>query len=161
MKCVFTPTAMRSCITLGNSSATASAWILPRAICAGDEPYSVSGRCRALSSISVYSARTALVFGLMFAGFTGVVDAGSKPDSTSAARGEHQQLRVVLRLDLGVRHAGQELHLPADHDAADVAGRAREEHAIHAARTAEARPIRLPVLLVIRGRSFATSRLVF
>ena len=27
----------------------------------------------------------ALVFGLMLAGFTGVVDAGSKPDSTSAA----------------------------------------------------------------------------
>ena len=80
-----TPTAIRSCIALGNSSAMASAWIFARAMSAGEEPYSVSGRWRALSSISVYSARTAPVSGLMFAGFTGVVDCGSNPDSTSAA----------------------------------------------------------------------------
>ena len=129
----------------------ASAWIFARAMSAGEEPYSVSGRCRALSSISVYSARTAPVSGLMFAGFTGVVDCGVEPRLDQRRRGEHQQLGEVLRLDLGVGHAGQELHLPVHHHAADVARRAREEHAIHAARAAESGAVAFPVVLVLGG----------
>ena len=66
-------------------------------------------------------------------------------------RGEHQQLGEVLRLDLGVGHAGQELHLPVHHHAADVARRAREEHAIHAAGAAEPGAVAFPVVLVLGG----------
>ena len=40
------------------------AWILPRAICAGDDPYSVSGRRSALSSMAPYRAWTASRFDL-------------------------------------------------------------------------------------------------
>ena len=86
MKCVFTPTAMRSCITLGNSSATASVWIFARAICAGDDPYSVSGPLpRLVEHLGVQRADRARVRLDVRAGLTGVVDAGSKPDSTNAA----------------------------------------------------------------------------
>ena len=53
MKWVFTATAMRSLITLGNSSAAAMVCSLALAISAGDDPYSVSGCFKALSSIAV------------------------------------------------------------------------------------------------------------
>ena len=67
---------------------------------------------------------------------------------------QHEQLRVVLRFDLRVRHARQELHPAVHHHAADMACRAREEHAVHRSRRAEPGPILLPVVLVVDGLQF-------
>ena len=63
--------------------------------------------------------------------------------------GQHQQLRVVLRFDFRVRHARQELDPAVHDDASDVAGGAREEHAIGGPGAAERRSIALPVLLLV------------
>ncbi len=66
-------------------------------------------------------------------------------------RRQHEQLRVILRFDLGVRHSGKELDLPADDDAADVTGRARQEDAIHRAGAPEPRAVAFPVFLLVGG----------
>ena len=138
-------------MTLGNSSATRQGLNL----CAGD----LRGRrtvqrfrplTRLVQHLRVQGANRARV-GLDAGRVHGRGRRGVETGLDQRRAGEHQQLREVLRLDLGVRHAGKELHLSRHHHAADVAGRARKEHAIHRARAPEARPIAFPVLLRVGG----------
>ena len=51
-----------------------------------------------------------------------------------------------MRFDFGVRHPGQELHLPGHPHPADMAGAARQEDAIPRTRAAEARHDRFALL---------------